>query len=298
MTAPVLELALRDPTLAENARRRLQELLGERATVVCDGAGERVRLVSVEDLPSTEPARPIVAVADLALPELVSLLRERPFVDHVVSPRLLTDDASGYVAGALAKLLAADPALPVRPFSAPSAPPSHSLSIADSDQREQPLEAICESARQAGGSPLAVERIRDVAEEAITNSLYNAPGEERRHHTIRSERVQLQPERATQVSFGVAGKLFFVRVRDGFGSFRRARMCEVLERCRKQEAIALDTSRGGAGLGLWRMFNAATVITIHVQPELATEINVGIDLTRRSPGAARAVHLFFDGGAS
>jgi hypothetical protein len=281
---PVL-IELTDEAVAQSARERLASWLGPAAS---DG-GAPVRVVPLDGLPSDPQHARMVAVGDVDLPALVTLLRQRPWLDHVVSPKLLASESGGLVGAAFRKLLDGSS------MKSGTAIDSEEIRIVDSEARNAHVDAICARAKVAGASQLAVERIRDVAEETIMNALYNAPAEAGHQARLRSERATLEPHQACQVAYGVSGKLFLLRVSDGFGSFRRERLCQVLERCAAQAGVSLDTSRGGAGLGMWRVFSAATALVLEVEPGRATEITVAIDLHRRS-GGGRAVHLFFGGG--
>jgi hypothetical protein len=291
---PVLRIALEDADRITHAQSALAPLFGDRVEMIIGGAAGGVSLQPIERLPEAPGEERVVAIGDADLPTLIGLLRARPWVDHVVSPRLLGGVGGRIVAAAVWKLLMRGHHLELSHFLGQPLP-AQNARIADSAQREQHLDAITERAQQAGAPPLVVERIRDVAEETITNALYNAPAEAGgRSSTPRHERVQLDDDSACTVSYGVADKLFILRVRDRFGSLSRERLCEVLGRCTTGD-VALDTSRGGAGLGMWRVFNAASVVVVLVEPGLSTEFVVGIDLTRRSgPAGARAIHLFFE----
>jgi hypothetical protein len=280
-----VSIELTDEVLARSARDRLASWLGPGAS---DG-GAAVRVVPLDGLPTDPQEARMVAVGDVDLPSLVKLLRQRPWLDHVVSPKMLASESGGLVGAAFRKLLDGSS------MKSGTAIDSEEIQIVDSEARNPHVDTICARAKGAGASPLAIERIRDVAEETIMNALYNAPAEADHKPRLRSERSTLEPHQACHVAHGVSGKLFLLRVRDGFGSFRRERLCQVLERCAAQAGVSLDTSRGGAGLGMWRVFSAATALVLEVEPGRATEITVAIDLQRRAPGA-RAVHLFFDGG--
>jgi hypothetical protein len=85
-------------------------------------------------------------------------------------------------------------------------------------------------------------------------------------------------------------------VRDPFGSLTRARLVEVLHRCARTDmGVEVDETMGGAGLGLWRIFSAASFVAISVVDRRYTEFLVGIG--KRVASAARpfAFHLFFRG---
>jgi hypothetical protein len=63
--------------------------------------------------------------------------------------------------------------------------------------------------------------------------------------------------------------------------------------------VEVDETMGGAGLGLWRVFSAASFVAVSVVNNRHTEFLVGIG--KRAPSTARpfAFHLFFkDSGRS
>jgi hypothetical protein len=140
-----------------------------------------------------------------------------------------------------------------------------------------------------------ISRIYDIAEELVMNALYNAPSEAGyfKQPVSRTEDVTLPFERACEVSYGLEGENAFVRLRDPFGALRHERLIEVLARC-KARSVELDESRGGAGLGMWRVFSTATTVMITVVPGRMTDILVRIALTPgRSAKQLLAADLFF-----
>jgi hypothetical protein len=140
------------------------------------------------------------------------------------------------------------------------------------------------------------------------NALYDAPAEAGFFQPRpRIEDVELPLALACEISYGIEpqrgerpaarsgeGATAFIRVRDPFGAFSRARMAHVLARCNSKNVV-LDESRGGAGLGLWRIFSVASNIAITVVPGSLTEFLVGIRLHSGRAVAKQfdACHLFF-----
>jgi hypothetical protein len=128
------------------------------------------------------------------------------------------------------------------------------------------------------------------------NALYNAPTEAGffKVPVSRTEDVSLPLEHACEITYGVEDGNAFVRLRDTFGALRRDRLVEVLNRCSNAAGVKLDESRGGAGLGVWRVFLAATTIAITVIPGRLTDITVRLAPKQgRSVKQLLAVHLFF-----
>jgi hypothetical protein len=150
---------------------------------------------------------------------------------------------------------------------------------------------------QQGLTARTVLQISDVAEELVTNALYDAPMESGFYPgaVSRTESIELEPQHACEISYGIEASGVFVRVRDPFGAFMRPRLLDVLNRCNTDDGVALDESRGGAGLGLWRVFSAASALAITVIPGRLTDMLVRIETHKGklAKSSLQAVHLFF-----
>lgn len=167
--------------------------------------------------------------------------------------------------------------------------------LTSSVRRDARFERMREFFAAQGASAKTVAASSDVVEELVTNALYDAPLEAGYFTSAvpRTDDVELPPEHACQISYGVEHDSVFVRVRDPFGALTRNRLLGVLNRC-NSTSVALDESRGGAGLGLWRVFSAAMAISITVIPGRLTDILVRIEKKKgRSAKGAQAIHLFF-----
>jgi hypothetical protein len=277
---------------------RLKELYrGRSVAVVKAEAGVRadrssICLVAAEALAAVSPQPRAVALLDGGLAAVVGLLIRHPWLNHVVTPTIF-DRPNPWCACALGKLLSDGPARRVAVF-----PPTFSgrkVAMRDSAKRFSRLEAMVEHARQEGVRAALEDRIRDVAEELLTNALYDAPAERSGAAISRAERVNLPKDQGCELTYGVTDGLFVIRVIDPFGALTRERLVEVLTRCTASETIDVDSSRGGAGLGLWRIFENASLLVLHVQARRSTEFVVGIDLRRgRRAPQSRAIHLFFE----
>jgi hypothetical protein len=168
--------------------------------------------------------------------------------------------------------------------------------LARASHREARFERMRQYFTNQGLSQRTISAVQEVAEELVMNALYNAPAEAGFFKTpvSRTEDVELPPERACEISYGMDDGNAFVRTRDTFGALRRERLAEVLSRCNAGEGVPLDESRGGAGLGMWRIFSAATSLAITVVPGRLTDILVRIAPKQgRNSKQLQAVHLFF-----
>lgn len=167
--------------------------------------------------------------------------------------------------------------------------------LTSSVRRDDRFERMREFFATHGASAKTIAASSDVAEELVTNALYDAPLEAGYFASAvpRTQDVELPPEHACEISYGVENGSVFVRIRDPFGALTRSRMLGVLNRCNSTN-VSLDESRGGAGLGLWRVFSAATAISITVIPGRLTDILVRIENKKGRPvKQTHAVHLFF-----
>ena len=148
--------------------------------------------------------------------------------------------------------------------------------LARASRREARFERMQEFFTTHGGlSARALTSVNEVAEELVMNALYDAPFEAGYFKAAvpRTEDVSLPPDQACEISYGIEGDVAFVRVRDMFGAMTRERLVHVLTRC-NGTTVPLDESRGGAGLGLWRVFTNASSISITVLPGELTDILV------------------------
>ncbi|MDB4961852.1 MAG: response regulator receiver protein [Myxococcales bacterium] len=173
------------------------------------------------------------------------------------------------------------------------------IRIAHASKRIERLERMSEFFTSQGVSERTVHQIRDVAEELLTNVFYNAPvaAGAVKDPIPRSQDVSLPADSACDLIYGTREDLAFVRVRDPFGSLSRSRLVEVLARCARTEKVEVDSSMGGSGLGLWRVVNAASLLSILVVNNHHTEVLVGI-IDRPAAGQRPfAFHMFVKDGA-
>jgi hypothetical protein len=275
----------------EELRALLEARFGSQLRIASPASGPAmVRLVGSEKLPNEPPPERVVVVADLDLPELVTHMGPRPFLNHVVSRRAFDHDVVMAVLWRLAYGITDEPAHLLSPtFS------GRSVILRDSEKRDARIEAIATLAGERGMSGRAIGRVVDIAEELITNALYDAPAERVGVPAQRAQPVVLERPEACRIVYGADDRMFYLRVRDPFGALRRARLFEVLDRCVLRGGVPLDSSRGGAGLGLLRIFENAALVVVHVRRHVSTELLVGLDLKRRRGPRERVVHLFFEG---
>ncbi len=234
----------------------------------------------------------VVGIVDDSRGGAVRALVSYPWLSHLITTSMLASpDARAHIEALLERL-----ELGPTHHVLGSAGVGRTALLGSSSRRENRFERMREFFAAQGISARTISSSNDIAEELVTNALYDAPVEAGYFKTavLRTEEVELPPEHACEISYGIEQDTVFVRVRDPFGALTRARLLNVLNRC-TAAGVSLDESRGGAGLGLWRIFSTASSIAITVNPGSLTDILVRIEARkRRSVGRQLlAVHLFF-----
>ncbi len=239
-----------------------------RVIVFCD----LEKLGELGDLGLTTP---IVAIVDqpIASRSVLSVMIERfeltPWLSHAITLSLLVSPLAeshlfSILQGSVPSLASPTPINGVGRLAL----------LATASKRATRIERMHDFFERQGIPDRTLAALDQVAEELVMNALYNAPAEAGYFDrpVSRSEDVDLAPERACEISYGIERECAFVRVRDSFGSLSRSRLSKVLGRCNR--GGALDESRGG--LGLWRILSAASTVAITVVPNKLTDIVVRI----------------------
>jgi hypothetical protein len=258
--------------------------------------GRAIGFVDIDMLAKVdEPRIPVIGIVDDLPPEAraktVRSLGMFAWLEHIITATILGTPLAAAHLEALFDRFAHGPTRDM--ICAPGI--GRVALLARASRREERFERMRQFFTAHGISQRAMITIGEIAEELVTNALYNAPTEAGffPQPVSRTVDVELPPERACEISYGIEQDNPFVRVRDTFGAFSRGRLLEVLTRC-NSGGVELDTSRGGAGLGMWRVFSTASTIAVTVVPGKLTDILVGVPVSgRRSAQQLHALHLFF-----
>ncbi len=267
-----------------------------RAEFIAARASEATSIAFVEFdlLPELEGATAdlsVVGIIDDSLAEAVRSLSAFPWLSHLVTEAMLAMPRAKSHLARLIEQIEYGPGQQLLDGFGRVALLSCSI------HREARFERMREFFAAQGLSERTIMLLNDVAEELVTNALYDAPVEAGyfKAPVPRTADAELPPEHACEISYGIEDETAFVRIRDPFGALSRSRVLGVLTRC-NTTGVTLDESRGGAGLGLWRVFSAASMIAITVIPGRLTDILVRVETTKKK-GAKRkqmlAVDMFF-----
>ena len=170
--------------------------------------------------------------------------------------------------------------------------------VVRADERDAVVDRLTALVRELGGGRRVVDSVALVADELITNAVYNAPrgadGAPRYAHVSRREKITLQPTEYVRVEYGADGRTFGLAVIDSFGALMPSTIRAGVHRC-LTETEQIEQKAGGAGIGLYTALSQANQLVINLEPGARTEVIALWDLTRRGRGAAMAagsLHLF------
>jgi len=155
--------------------------------------------------------------------------------------------------------------------------------------RDQAVAEISALSERAGAQPRVQKRIAEVAHEMLMNAMYDAPVNEdgiARYAHDRKQDVALADGEAPTLRFATDGLHVALQVVDPFGGLTRKHVIDGIQRGRSSSS--LDTTNGGAGLGLYQIYSLSTVLLIDIAPRKHTSVTSFFDLDV-APREARAM---------
>ncbi len=154
-----------------------------------------------------------------------------------------------------------------------------------SAERDRSVERVGLLAEAAGCAPRLATKVGEVSYELLMNAMYDAPVDqygEPKYAFDRSAEISLEPEEAPEVRFCTDGCLVAVEVTDPFGRLRREHVFDGISRGLAGADVAsgpvVDTSGGGAGLGLFRVHAAAHSVVVAVEPGQSSRVTALFDM--------------------
>ncbi len=156
-----------------------------------------------------------------------------------------------------------------------------------SDDRDRVVTEVAHWAERAGAGARLAERLAELAHELLMNAMYDAPVDADRNARYAFDRQQdivLDEAEVPTLRLGTDGVHIAVQASDPFGGLRRYHVIEGILRglgartgSTPPRAI-LDTSFGGAGLGMLKIYSAGAVLLADVEPGTATTVTSFYDL--------------------
>jgi hypothetical protein len=171
--------------------------------------------------------------------------------------------------------------------------------ICDSTRKHSYIRTVSEYARLLGCSARVIEMIENVVDELVTNAIYNAPrnedGTPKYAQLSRREAVRLRDDEVGELQFACDGSYIAIAQRDPFGALTRDTVVSYLTRCLHKGPNQLSEEAGGAGIGLFQVFQSLSKFIINVDPGRSTEVICLIDLRlnmRRFHQVPKSFHIF------
>lgn len=173
------------------------------------------------------------------------------------------------------------------------------LPIRESVRKAEYVRQVAAYATLLGCNRRSVEMIETVVDELITNAVYNAPrtpdGKAKYAARSRREPVVLEPHEAGQLQVACDGNYIAIAQIDPFGALTQETVISYLNRCLVKGPDQISDASGGAGIGLYRIFQSLSKFIINIDPGKKTEVITLIDLRlsmRRFLQAAKSFHIF------
>ncbi|GAC1351019.1 MAG: hypothetical protein NVSMB1_00070 [Polyangiales bacterium] len=158
------------------------------------------------------------------------------------------------------------------------------MPISHSKDKARVINIAEEYSQAIGAHPRIVNQFCTVVDELVTNAIYNAPtrsdGSPRYLDRPRNEPVDLG-EDSVELKLCCNGRRLGVSISDSFGSLTEERLFAYLSKCFRKGDDQVDTKAGGAGLGLYYVFDALSHFIINICPSKKTEMLGFIDLSPR-----------------
>jgi hypothetical protein len=156
-----------------------------------------------------------------------------------------------------------------------------------SDDRDRVVGEVARWAERAGANARLAERLAELAHELLMNAMYDAPVDadgQPRYAFDRQQDIVLEDAEIPTLRLGTDGVHIAVQASDPFGRLRRHHVIEGILRglgARQESAppgAILDTSGGGAGLGMIKIYSAGAVLLVDVEPGATTTVTSLYDL--------------------
>lgn len=139
-----------------------------------------------------------------------------------------------------------------------------------------------------------------ITEELLMNTLYDAPaaaGIERFKSIEQTTTIELDENEQGLLSYGCDGQILAISSRDPFGALQQDKVFKYLKKVlkRNDSEELIDTKKGGAGLGLFKILFSSHSLVCNVEKGKCTEIMAVIDLNeplRDFSIMPRSIHYF------
>jgi len=174
------------------------------------------------------------------------------------------------------------------------------LIVRGSSHRERYHRTISEYAQQHQLGQNICRLLYGISEEMLMNAVYDAPvasGIGYYRDLPRDLPIELRPKEYAKLRFAFDGEIFGISAVDPFGALKRDRLFKYLKKVlhRHDSESLIDSKKGGAGLGIFKILYSSHALICNVDPNNCTEIIALIDVQdqlRDFSRMARSIHYF------
>ncbi len=157
------------------------------------------------------------------------------------------------------------------------------LMLEDTRDRPDAVETITRDVREFGVGPRVASLATLIADELVSNALYNAPRNERGEHYRASEprdsARKLEGKERIRLRYACDARYLAIEVTDWFGSIERGTILKYLAKCAHPGASdKVDFRRTGAGMGLGLVYSCCNHLVFNLAPGERNEVIGLIDV--------------------
>jgi hypothetical protein len=173
------------------------------------------------------------------------------------------------------------------------------VTIKESQRKQDYISEVSSYAESLGTSERTIELIETIVDELVTNAIFNAPrtpdGQPKYARLSRREQVVLDDSEVAELQFACDGDYIAIGQIDPFGALTQETVVTYLNRCLVKGPKQFSEATGGAGIGLYRVFQSLSKFIVNIDPGRKTEVISLIDLRlsmKRFRQAAKSFHIF------
>jgi len=175
----------------------------------------------------------------------------------------------------------------------------HEVYVPGSKDMGKLVDWIPEFCEAMGAPPKVRESFAELGHEMLMNAIYDAPTNDNGEHIYahkRKEAVVLEENKYPLFSIGTNGELLGITTRDIYGGLKRKHVFKGLERALTKQG-ELNVEGGGAGLGMYYMYNHGFASFFNVSEGNFTEVTVLYDMSmnrREFSSSPKSIHFFVE----
>jgi len=160
--------------------------------------------------------------------------------------------------------------------------PIKEITIKSSAKKDDYINEVQNFASLRGARTRMVDNIADILDELVMNAIYDAPvddaGKSKYLNTERVEKINLEENEYACLKYCYENGKLGLSVSDPFGTLTSTQILNYLKKCFAKGSDQIDDKKGGAGLGLYKIYDAVNYFIININKNIKTEIITILDL--------------------